>query len=48
MTLNPSRNTLFLENHTKSIDLEHLKSTQYSLATQHQKYNRFRKDYTWS
>ena len=48
MTLNPSRNTLPLAKHTKSIDLEHLKNTQYSLATQHQKYNRFRNDYTWS
>ena len=27
MTLNPSRNTLPLENNTKSIDLEHLKNT---------------------
>ena len=43
MTWNPSRNTLHLANHTKSIDLEHLKNTQYSLATQHQKYSRFRK-----
>ena len=48
MTLNPSRNTLPLANHTKSIDVEHLKNTQYSLATQHQKYSSFRKDYTWS
>jgi len=27
VTLNPSRNTLPLENNTKSIDLEHLKNT---------------------
>jgi len=48
VTLNPSRNTLPLANHTKSIDLEYLKNTQHSLATQIQKYSRFRKDYTWS
>ena len=46
MTLNPSRNTLPLEKHTKSIDLDHLKCTQHSLATQHQKYSRLRRDYT--
>jgi len=46
VTLNPSRNTLPLAKHTKSIDLEHLKNTQHSLATQHQKYRRFRRDYT--
>jgi len=48
VTLNPSRNTLPLANHTKSIDLEHLKNTKHSLATQLQKYRRLRKDYTWS
>ena len=48
MTLNPSRNTLPLAKHTKSIDLDHLKNTQHSLATQHQKYSRFRRDYTCS
>ncbi len=48
VTLNPSRNTLPLANHTKSIDLEHLKNTQHSLAIQQQKYKRLRKDYTWS
>ena len=48
MTLNPSRNTLPLAKHTKSIDLDHLKNTQQSLATQHQKYNRFIRDYTCS
>ena len=48
MTLNPSRNTLPLAKHTKSIDLDHLKSTQHSLARQHQKYNRLRRDYTCS
>ena len=48
MTLNPSRNTLPLSKHTKSIDLEHLKNTQYSLATLHQKYSRFRKNYILS
>ena len=48
MTLNPSRNTLPLANHTKNIDLEHHTNTQYSLATQHHKYSRFWKDYTWS
>jgi len=37
MTLNPSRNTLPLANHTKSVDLEHLKNTQHSLATEIQK-----------
>jgi len=46
VTLNPSKNILPMENHTKSIDLEHLKNTQHSLATQHQKYSRFRKHYT--
>jgi len=35
LTLNPSRNTLPLAKHTKSIDLDHLKNTQHSLATQH-------------
>jgi len=45
VTLNPSRNTLPLAKHTKSIDLDHLKNTQHSLATQHQKYSRFRRDY---
>ena len=39
VTLNPSRNTLPLANHTKSVDLEHLKNTQHSLATQLQKYS---------
>ena len=48
MTLNPSRNTLPLTKHTKTIDLDHLKNTQHSLATQHQKYSRFRKEYTCS
>ena len=43
VTLNPSRNTLPLENHTKSIDFEHLKNTQHSLAIQQQKYRRLRK-----
>jgi len=33
VTLNPSRNTLPLANHTKNVDLEHLKNTQHSLAT---------------
>ena len=37
-----------MTNHTKSIDLEHLKNTQHSLAIQQQKYKRLRKDYTWS
>ena len=46
MTLNPSRNTLPLAKYTKSIDLDHLKSTQHSLATQHQKYSKLRRDYT--
>ena len=46
--LNPSRNTLPLANHTKSIDLENLKNTQHSLAIQQQKYKRLRKDYTLS
>ena len=46
VTLNPSRNILPLTNHTKSIDLEHLKNTQHSLAIQQQKYRRLRKDYT--
>jgi len=32
--LNPLRNTLPLANHTKSVDLEPLKNTQHSLATQ--------------
>jgi len=36
VTLNPSRNILPLANHTKSIDLEHLKNTQNSLAIQQQ------------
>ena len=31
VTLNPSRNTLPLANHTKSVDLEHLKNTQHSM-----------------
>jgi len=48
VTLNPSRNTLHLAKHTKSIDLDHLKSTQHSLATQHHKYSRLRRDYTCS
>ena len=48
MTLNPSRNTLPLAKHTKSIDLDHFKNTQHSLATQHQKYIRLRRDYTCS
>jgi len=48
VTLNPSRNTLSLTKHTKSIDLDHLKNTQHFLATQHQKYSRFRRDYTCS
>jgi len=48
VTLNPSRNTLPLAKHTKSIDLDHLKNTQHSLATQHQKYSRFRRDCTCS
>ena len=48
MTLNPSRNTLPLAKHTKSIDVDHLKNTQHSLATTHQKYKRFRRDYTCS
>ena len=39
VTLNPSRNTLPLANHTKNVDLEHLKNTQHSLATQLQKYS---------
>jgi len=34
VTLNPSRNTLPLANNTESIDLEHLKNTQHSLAIQ--------------
>jgi len=34
VTLNPSRNTLPLAKHTKSIDLEHLKNTQHSFAIQ--------------
>jgi len=42
VTLNPSRNTLPLANHTKSIHLEHL-NTQHSLAVQQQKYRRLRK-----
>jgi len=42
--LNPSRNTLHLANHTKSIDLEHLKNTQHSLEIQQQKYKRLRKE----
>ena len=37
VTLNLSRNTLPLANHTKNVDLEHLKKTQHSLATQIQK-----------
>ena len=48
MTLKPSRNTLPLAKHTKSIDLDHLKSTQHFVATQHQKYSRLRRDYTCS
>ena len=45
VTLNPSRNTLPLANHTKSVDLEPLKNTQHSLATQIQKYsNQGRRD----
>jgi len=48
VTLNPSRNTLPLVKHTKSIDLDHFKNTQHSLATQHQKYSRFKRDYTSS
>jgi len=39
VTLNPSRNTLPLANHTKNVDLEHLKNTQHSLATQLHKYS---------
>jgi len=39
VTLNPSRNTLPLANHTKNFDLEHLKNTQHSLAQQIQKYS---------
>ena len=39
VTLNPLRNTLPLENHTKNVDLEHLKSIQHSLTTQIKKYN---------
>jgi len=39
VTLNPSRNTLPLANHTKSVDLETLKNTQHFLATQIQKYS---------
>jgi len=39
VTLNPSRNTLPLANHTKNVDFEYLKNTQHSLATQLQKYN---------
>jgi len=39
VTLNPSRNTLPLANHTKNVDLEYLKNTQHSLATQLQKYS---------
>ena len=34
VTLNPSRNTPPLANHTKNVYLEHLKNTQHSLATQ--------------
>jgi len=34
VTLNPSRNTLPLANHTKSVDLEPLKNTKHFLATQ--------------
>jgi len=48
VTLKPSRNTLPLAKHTKSIDLDHLKSTQHFVATQHQKYSRLRRDYTCS
>jgi len=45
VTWNPSRNTLPLANHTKSVDLEHLKNTQHSFATQHHKYtNQGRRD----
>ena len=50
VTLKPSRNTLPFANHTKNVDLEHLKNTQHSLATQLQKYsNQGRKgiEYTW-
>ena len=43
VTLNPSRNTLPLENHTKSIDLEYLKNTQHSFTIQQQKYRRLGK-----
>ena len=40
MTLIPSRNTLPLANHTKSVDFEPLKNTQHSLTTQIQKYKK--------
>jgi len=40
------KHTHFGNSHTKSIDLDHLKSTQNSLATQHRKYKRLRRDYT--
>jgi len=40
------KHTHFDESHTKSIDLDHLKNTQHSLATQHQEYRRLRRDYT--
>ena len=45
VTLNPSRNTLPLTNHIKSVDLEHLKNTQHSLETQiHEYSNQGRKE----
>jgi len=40
------KHTHFGNTHTKSIDFDHLKSTQHSLATQHQKYRRLRRDFT--
>jgi len=40
------KHTPFGKSHTKSIDHDHLKSTQHSLATQHQKYSRLRRDHT--
>ena len=47
VTLNPSRNTLPLANHTKSIDLEHLKNTQHSLQYNYRNTEDWEKDYTW-
>jgi len=40
------KHTHFGKSHTNNIDLDHIKSTQHSLATQHQKYRRLRRDYT--